>query len=60
MLASKEQARRALRALGRLEGTGTKIVPEHAILRAFLDAAERRLPTEAAYKRDRDRRRAKV
>jgi hypothetical protein len=64
MLASKEnarQARRALDAIYRLEPKieyGIKI--ELDIIGEFIDAATKRLPRAASYKRDRERRRGKA
>lgn len=55
MRASKENAKRALKHLSKLDSSvGVKFVVE------FVQAAERKLPTEAAYEREKDRRKPAV
>ena len=62
MNASKENARKCLADLGRLE-QGADLpnrMNQVGNIRKFLQAAERKLPTEAAYQRDKKRRREKA
>lgn len=51
MLASKENARKALKAFNRNSGAS-----DPAFVREFIESAIKRLPSESAYKRDRLRR----
>lgn len=58
MLASKENAIRAMKLFSEIAPTvrGPAVVGKKlAFIGEFLDATQRRLPTEASYKRDRDR-----
>lgn len=54
MNASKENAREAIRRVALCNSTPSN---DMGFVRDFLAAAERKLPTEAAYKRDKARRR---
>jgi hypothetical protein len=55
MLASKENARKALKRFNENRGAN-----DPAFVRDFLESVVKRLPSEAAYKRDRERRRGKA
>jgi hypothetical protein len=57
MLASKENARKALRAMAYLSPQQS---PEFSTVKRFIESALRRLPREESYKRDRERRRGKA
>jgi hypothetical protein len=58
MNASKENARKARAALTNIDAElgGGGCEGDFNVLRKFLDAAERKLPTEAAFTRDKIRR----
>lgn len=65
MNASKEAACAARETLQRLGNTldrevHTALYTEFLLLHEFLDAAERRLPSEAAIARDKERRKKKI
>lgn len=57
MNASKENARKAKKAFARIaKHQGLDFHSEIKMVESFLDASERKLPTEAAYKREKQRR----
>jgi hypothetical protein len=55
--ASKEKVREALDALNSMVADGTD-GPRKDVIRAVLEACERKLPTEEAYRREQGRKRA--
>jgi len=60
MRASKEQAEKAIRTVKRLR-EDKRVEQRHlSQLESFVEAAKRKLPTEAAYERDAERSRKKV
>lgn len=61
MNASKENAKRAQEIFKAIQAHKVSTYHEGALfLTQFLEAAERKLPTEAAFKRDRQRRKEKA
>lgn len=62
MLASKENARRAKRYFGHVRDSAIETGSLEAVefLDQFIEAAIKRLPCDASFKRDRERRRAKT
>ena len=62
MLASKENARKALRYFGHVRDTAVASGSLEAVefIDRFIEATIKRLPSEASYKRDRERRRPKA